>query len=154
MFNVNRRVLGGMMVGASMPGFASAVVAAERYADQKVVYHVNDLPGEDGKHHRAALNNVQNHIDAVGKGRIEVKVVLHGDGVEMLRQAMSNDKLQSAITSLKTQNVQFLVCNNTLTGRNINADADLFEVFEEDIVPSGVAELSNLQQKGFTYVKP
>ena len=27
-------------------------------------------------------------------------------------------------------------------------------VFEEDIVPSGVAELSHLQQQGYTYIKP
>jgi hypothetical protein len=41
-----------------------------------------------------------------------------------------------------------------LVGRKISYENDLFEVFEDDIVPSGVAELSHLQQMGFTYIKP
>jgi hypothetical protein len=41
-----------------------------------------------------------------------------------------------------------------LRGRKISYENDLFEVFEEDIVPSGVAEVSYLQQQGYTYIKP
>ena len=58
------------------------------------------------------------------------------------------------VTNLKTQNVAFNVCNNTLVGRKINYETDLFEVFQDNIVPSGVAELSRLQQMGYTYIKP
>jgi intracellular sulfur oxidation DsrE/DsrF family protein len=39
-------------------------------------------------------------------------------------------------------------CNDTLVGRKINYETDLFEVFQDNIVPSGVAELSRLQQMG------
>jgi intracellular sulfur oxidation DsrE/DsrF family protein len=46
------------------------------------------------------------------------------------------------------------VCNNTLKGRKISYENDLFDVYEEDIVPSGVAELSHLQLQGYTYIKP
>ncbi|PWJ84460.1 hypothetical protein C7441_10576 [Pseudaminobacter salicylatoxidans] len=138
-------------------GFVSSTTTAsaeERYGEQKVVYHINYGGGEEDKAYRAALTNVQNHINAVGKDHITVKVLLHGDGVNLLRDAMKNQTLQSDVTSLKTQNVQFLVCNNTLTGRHIDYENDLFEVFEDDIVPSGVAELSRLQQQGYTYIKP
>ncbi|MCV0396285.1 MAG: DsrE family protein [Rhizobiaceae bacterium] len=131
-----------------------AAHADDRYGEQKVVYHINYDGGEDGKKYRGALVNVQNHINAVDKDQIDVKVVLHGDGVYLLRDAVEDQKLQSAVTSLKTQNVQFVVCNNTLTGRDIDPDEDLFEVFDDDIVPSGVAELSYLQGQGYTYVKP
>ena len=58
------------------------------------------------------------------------------------------------MVELKGQNVRFVVCNNTLVGRDIDPDEDLFDVWEDDIVPSGVAELSYLQQLGFTYIKP
>lgn len=132
----------------------SAAYAEQRYAQQKVVYHINAPGGEAGTAYRAALNNIQNHITAVGKDNITIKVVLHGNGVSLLSEAKNNQKLQSDVTSLKTQNVQFLVCNNTLTSRKINYETDLFEVFEDSIVPSGVAELSHLQQQGYTYVKP
>ena len=133
---------------------APATKAADRYGKQKVVYHINYDGGEGSKAHRGALRNIQNHINAVGADNIEVKVVLHGNGVSLLADAKSNDRLQGDVTSLKSQRVSFHVCNNTLTGRKISYDDDLFEVFDEDIVPSGVAELSYLQQQGYTYIKP
>ena len=51
------------------------------------------------------------------------------------------------------QNVKFLVCNNTLVGRNIDYKT-LFDVSKDDIVPSANAELSHLQSQGFSYHKP
>ena len=128
--------------------------ADSRYGKQKVVYHINYEGGEDGKPYVKALKNIQNHINAVGKENIEVRVVMHGDGVYLLRDAVKNLKLQGEVTNLKTQKVAFNVCANTLKGRKIDPDKDLFEVFKEDIVPSGVAELSYLQGQGFTYIKP
>lgn len=128
--------------------------AADRYGRQKVVYHLNQSGGEADTAYLAALGNVRNHIAAVGKDNIEVKVVMHGDGVGLLRDARTNQKLQNAVVGLKSQNVAFLVCRNTLSGRKIDPDRDLFDVYAEDIVPSGVAELSHLQQQGYTYVRP
>mgnify|MGYP000470577224 CR=1 FL=1 len=93
-------------------------------------------------------------ITAVGAENMDIKVVLHGNGVGLLKHARTNQQLQMDVTSLKSQNVGFNVCNNTLVGRNINRETDLFDVWEEDIVPSGVAELSRLQQMGYTYIKP
>lgn len=145
-------VLAALLVAAGLGGGPAA--ASERYGEQKVVYHINGKGGENSAAYRGALVNIQNHINAVGRDRIEVKVVLHGDGVYLLRDAVEDEKLQMQITNLKTQNVAFLVCNNTLEGRGIDAGNDLFEVFEDDIIPSGVAELSRLQAMGYTYVKP
>ena len=128
--------------------------AEERYGKQKVVYHINYEGGQDDKKYRGAMRNIQNHINAVGAENMVIKVVLHGNGVGLLAQAKSNELLQSQVLELKGQNAAFHVCNNTLRGREISYDDDLFDVFEEDIVPSGVAELSHLQQQGYTYIKP
>ncbi len=132
----------------------AGVEANERYGKQKVVYHINYNGGSDDKAYRGALRNIQNHINAVGADNLELKVVLHGNGVGLLKSAKSNQKLQMDVTNLKTQQVSFHVCNNTLAGRKIDYNTDLFEVFDDDIVPSGVAELSRLQQMGYTYIKP
>lgn len=142
------------LIGMAATTWSNMGAADDRYGKQKVVYHINESGGENSQAYRRALNNVQNHINAVGKDNIDVKVVLHGDGVELLRDAVDNPKLQADVTSLKTQSVSFAVCNNTLTGREIDYEKDLFEVWEENIVPSGVAELSRLQQMGYTYIKP
>jgi uncharacterized protein len=152
-----KRMGGALAVGLAALTLLSAGVAtaeSDRYGQQKVVYHINGDGGEADKAYRGALRNVQNHINAVGKDNIEVKVVLHGNGVGLLQNAMENEQLQMDVTSLRGQNVSFLVCNNTLTGRDIDYETDLFEVFEDQIVPSGVAELSYLQGQGYTYVKP
>ena len=99
------------------------------------------------------MRNIQNHINAVGAENLDLKVVIHGNGIGLMQSANKKGKVQTAVANLKTQNVNFHVCNNTLKGRKISYK-ELYEVFDEDIVPSGVAELSHLQQQGYTYIKP
>jgi hypothetical protein len=124
-----------------------------RYGKQKVIYHLNVDGGPEDKAYLQALRNIQNHIDAVGKNNVEIKVVMHADGVLLLKNANSNLRLQSQIINLKNQKVGFLVCDNTLKARKIDAK-DLFELERADIVPSGVAELAHLQSQGYVYIKP
>ena len=98
---------------------------------QKVVYHVNYY---GPKEQTAALRNVQNHINAVGAENLDLRVVLHGNGVAMLmypdslegtkmKEANANDEMQARIAGLKQQGVRFEVCANTLKGRNVPMDA-------------------------------
>ena len=147
----------GVAIALAATAFFAQVSDAEaeqRYQQQKVVYHVNYDGGPDDKKYRGAMRNIQNHINAVGAENMDIKVVLHGNGLGLLSQAKSNEMLRGQVLELKGQNVSFHVCNNTLRGRQISYENDLFDVFEEDIVPSGVAELSHLQQQGYTYIKP
>lgn len=128
--------------------------AQDGYAPQKVVYHLNGSGGDDGSGYKPALNNIRNHLNAVGKENLDLRVVMHGDGIGLLQAARENQQLQGLISGLKTDGVKFLVCNNTLVGRQIDPENDLFDVWPEDIVPSGVAELGKLQMEGFAYIKP
>lgn len=137
-------------------------IAEDRYGKQKAVYHINyDNPQAQA----GALRNIQNHINAVGAENIDLKVVMHGKGLSLLLEpdAAGNTKLelgnatdivQAKIAGLKDQGVAFQVCGNTLKGRQIDFEADLYDVDEADIVPSGVAELSRLQGMGYSYIKP
>lgn len=128
---------------------ANLALAAD-YTKQKVVYHINY---NDEKQLVASMGNIQNHINAVGKDNIDLKVVMHGNGVDLLKIANTNPDMQSKVANLKSQNVGFQVCANTLKGKKINYKNDLFDVSEKDIVPSGVAELAKLQQQGYVYIK-
>lgn len=153
MLNVLRLLTLAIAGVIAIAGF-SAAEETERYGKQKVVYHINYDGGPESKAYKGAMRNIQNHINAVGAENLDIKVVLHGNGVGLLRSAKENDALQTSIASLKGQNVGFQVCNNTLVGRKISYEDDLYDTWEEDIVPSGVAELSRLQQMGYTYIKP
>ncbi|NKB77272.1 MAG: hypothetical protein GKR96_09560 [Gammaproteobacteria bacterium] len=133
------------------------------YAKQKVVYHINyDNP----KQHAGALRNIQNHINAVGQENLDLKVVLHGNGLALLlepdalsrvpkfKSASASDDITAKIAGLKDQGVGFHVCANTLNGRKVDYQSDLYDVSQEDIVPSGVAEVAKLQAMGYSYIKP
>jgi intracellular sulfur oxidation DsrE/DsrF family protein len=133
------------------------------YGKQKVVYHINY---DDPKLQAGALRNIQNHINAVGKDNIEIRVVLHGNGLALLlepdslekltkfKHANATDKMAAKIDGLKNQGVSFKVCANTIRGRKVDMESDLYNVDQDDIVPSGVAEVAKLQQDGFVYIKP
>ncbi|MCU0767155.1 MAG: DsrE family protein [Gammaproteobacteria bacterium] len=140
---------------------AAGAAEAQTAPKQKVVYHVN---GDDPKQQAAALGNIQNHINAVGKDNIDLKVVMHGDGLSLLlypdalaktkmKAANATEEMQSKITGIKQQGVQFQVCGNTLKGRSVDPK-DLYDVDAKDIVPSGVAQLGLLQSQGYAYIKP
>jgi len=146
------------MMLAALLAFAGPAVAAEQ---QKAVYHIN---GGDAKQQMAALTNIQNHIAAARAGNLDVKVVLHGDGLSLLlfpdelagtkmKSANATEAMQVKIAGLKEQGVQFQVCNNTVKGRKVPLEA-LYDVHDADIVPSGVAQLAILQGQGYAYIKP
>lgn len=150
----------GMAGLTGMAGMAGASQAS-RYAHQKVVYHINYY---GAKKQAGALRNIQNHINAVGAENLDVKVVLHGNGVAVLlepdglegskmKEANADDEMQARVAGLKQQGVAFNVCANTLKGRKVDA-AYLYDTDNADIVPSGVAELAHLQSRGYTYIKP
>jgi intracellular sulfur oxidation DsrE/DsrF family protein len=142
--------------------FAGPAVAGG-YTKQKVVYHVN---GDNPKQQAGALRNIQNHINAVGAENLDLKVVMHGNGLSLvllpeslgktkgMKAANANAQMQANIDNLRAQGVRFEVCANTLKGRNIDAASDLYMVEQADIVPSGVAQLAHLQAQGYTYIKP
>ena len=127
------------------------VFASASYARQKVVYHVNYF---DVKRSIGAMRNAQNHINALGQGNHEIRFVLHGNGVELLRKvAQESPDAANRIDSLRSQGVKFNICANTLKGRRIALE-DLHFAEQVDIVPSGVAEIGKLQQEGFVYLRP
>ena len=127
------------------------VFASANYAKQKVVYHVNYF---DVKRSIGAMRNAQNHINALGQGNHEIRFVLHGNGVELLRKvAQESPDATNRIDSLRSQGVNFNICANTLKGRKIALE-DLHFAEQADIVPSGVAEIGKLQQEGFVYLRP
>ena len=125
---------------------ATAPMAASA-AEEKVVYHVNDSSVA-----RAAMNNVNNHLNAAPNAKIVV--VTHGKGIDFLLNDAKDDKgdYTAQIAGLAAKGVSFRVCANTLKSRKLENSA---VVQEATVVPSGVAEVGKLQAKeGYVYLKP
>jgi len=116
--------------------------------EDKVVYHVNDAANAT-----AALRNIGNHLEVNPKAKIVV--VTHAQGVDFLMDGKKDgngNPFNIPIESLKARGVKFDVCEITL--RNRKLDRKLF-IPEATFVPSGVAEITRLQQReGYAYLKP
>lgn len=114
----------------------------------KVVYHVN-LGNEQATD---ALRNIENHlaIDPTAK----IVVVTHSAGVDFLLEGAEdkNGNLYSGpVAALAAKGVEFRVCKITLERRKIDPKR---VIPEAKLVPSGVVEVTRLQQEGYAYLKP
>ncbi|QNK69973.1 DsrE family protein [Variovorax sp. PAMC26660] len=130
--------------------FLLAMVASFAGAQEvKVVYHVNTGIETSA----AVLANITNHLNADPK--VKIVVVTHGPGIDFLISDAKDSKgreFSGPVSALAARGVEFKVCNNTLTTRNIDAGKLLMET---KVVPSGVAEVARLQAKeGYVYLKP
>jgi hypothetical protein len=120
-----------------------------------VVYHINDINKANG-----ALRNAKNHLNALGDKNIEMIIVTHSSGAFALVDGAMGKKdkktgkvfnFSDQIAALANRGVRFEICANTIRGKKINKN--LINEHAE-IVPSGVAEVAFLEQKGYVYIKP
>ena len=126
----------------------------------------------DGKTHRVAiqvdqndpqvmnlaLNNASNVIEYYrGKNEdVEVDIVTYGPGLHMLRSDTSpvQDRLKRLNELAFSGKIQFSACNNTKQGMEKTEGKAVPIVSEATIVPSGVVRLMELQEQGWSYVRP
>ena len=137
---------------AQSPSSSPAPIPRDYYTFQKVVYQ-NDGGWPDNKaYFQRLLRNISAHIAATD-GRVEIRVVNFASGVMLFQQAKTDADLASALDMLKAKGVNFLICRNTLIGTGLHVE-DLYGVKDEDVVPSGVAEIARLQGQGYVYIHP
>jgi uncharacterized protein len=126
----------------------------------------------DGKTHRIAiqvdqndpqvmnlaLNNATNVIEYYRARHedVDVDIVTYGPGLHMLRADTS--PVQDRIKRLKDMafpgKIQFSACNNTKQGME-KAEGHAISILPDaTIVSSGVVRLMELQEQGWSYVRP
>ena len=126
----------------------------------------------DGKTHRIAiqvdqndprvmnlaLNNATNVIEyyRARNEDVDVDIVTYGPGLHMLRADTS--PVQDRIKRLKDMafpgKIQFSACNNTKQGMEKTEGHAISILPDATIVPSGVVRLMELQEQGWSYVRP
>lgn len=142
---------GVALMAAVVLGLAgcAAVDPKANVAEDKVVYHVNNT----GAQAVNALRNIGNHLEVNPKAKIVV--VTHAQGVDFLFDGAKDkggNPYNIAVENLKQQGVQFDVCEITLRNRKLSKNKFIPEA---TFVPSGVAEITRLQQReGYAYVRP
>lgn len=103
-----------------------------------------------------ALNNATNvaqHYKDVGE-KVQIEVVTFGPGLHMLRDDTSPVKARIEEMALSTPEVSFKACGNTQEKMQKAESRDIPIVRQAEVVKSGVVRVMELQEKGWTYVKP
>jgi intracellular sulfur oxidation DsrE/DsrF family protein len=139
---------------------ASSALAADTRAKQSTRSHrlLIQVDQNDPAVMNLALNNATNVIDYYrSKGQeVAVDVVAFGPGLHMLRTDTSpvQDRLKQLKSLAFPSTVQFSACGNTREvmekkeGHPIDLSSDAV------LVPSGVIHLMELQEEGWSYIRP
>jgi len=105
-----------------------------------------------------ALNNVTNIMDAYkAKGEdVQIELVAYGPGLNMLRDDTSpvKDRLKQISALSFPSRIKFSACNITKEGMEKREGHPIAIVPEASLVPSGAIRLLELQENGWSYLKP
>jgi intracellular sulfur oxidation DsrE/DsrF family protein len=138
-----------MATALASPGFA---------ADGKPHHIAIQVDQNDPQVMNLALNNVTNIIEhyRAKNQDVDIDVVTYGPGLHMLRADTS--PVQDRIKRLKDMafpgKIQFSACNNTRQGMEKAEGHAIPVLADATIVPSGVVHLMELQEQGWSYVRP
>ncbi len=134
---------------------ASPGLAADKAASHRIVIQVSQ---NDPERMNLALNNTENAIKYYsGKGEsIEVEIVAYGPGLNMLREDTS--PVKDRIKALKASNVggdvRFSACHNTQTAMEKREGHPIEIIPEARVVPAGIVRLTQLEEQGWSYIRP
>jgi intracellular sulfur oxidation DsrE/DsrF family protein len=105
-----------------------------------------------------ALNNVTNIMEMYkAKGQdVQIELVAYGPGLHMLRDDTSpvKDRLKQISDLSFPSQIKFSACNNTKEGMEKREGHPITIVSQASLVPSGAVRLMELQEDGWSYLKP
>ena len=135
------------VLGAAQPGLGGETAA------HRVAIHVDE---NDPQRMNMALNNAYN-INKYSREKgetVAIEIVTYGPGLHMLREDTSPVKPRVEQMSLELENLSFAACGNTHTKMSQKEGKSVPLMSEATKVPSGVVRLMELQEQGWSYVRP
>jgi uncharacterized protein len=135
--------------------FTSASPAADPAKPHHIAIQVDQ---NDPQVMNLALGNANNAIEyyKAKNEEVDIDITAYGPGLHMLRADTS--PVQDRIKRLKDMvfpgKIQFSACNNTKQGMEKAEGHAIPMMPEATIVPAGIVHLSELQEQGWSYVKP
>jgi intracellular sulfur oxidation DsrE/DsrF family protein len=103
-----------------------------------------------------ALNNVSNvaqHYKEIGQN-VEIEVIAFGPGLHMLRNDTSPVKERIKSINETMPQITFSACGNTRDNMTRAEAKDISLLSEAKVVKSGVVRLMELQERGWSYLRP
>jgi intracellular sulfur oxidation DsrE/DsrF family protein len=142
-------------VAALAAAFAMPAYAAENAKPHRIAIQVDQ---NDPALMNLVLNNVSNLTEYYhSKGeQVQIEVVAYGPGLNMLREDKSpvKDRLKRIKDGSFPSTVNFSACHNTMMGMEKAEGHPIPIVPQASVVPAGVVRLSELQEQGWSYIRP
>ncbi|MDX2477815.1 MAG: DsrE family protein [Gammaproteobacteria bacterium] len=127
--------------------FGSAF-AAENSAHKKLVIQVST---DDPRTQKIALNNAVNIQKLYGIDNVTVEIVAYGPGIGLLTKKNAQ---ADRVASLAMQDITFSACMNTM--KKIEKKKGKMPALTDGVqtVTAGVARIMELQEDGYSYIRP
>ncbi len=141
---------------AQMKKSSAFTLAAEAPAEKKEHHLILQVNSNDPAAMNLALNNAMNvaeYYKETGEN-VKIEVVTFGPGLHMLRDDTSPVKARIETMSLSNPEISFKACGNTQANMHKAENKDIPIIREAEVVKSGVIRIMELQEQGWTYVKP
>jgi hypothetical protein len=103
-----------------------------------------------------ALNNAANaeqHFKSIGE-QVQIEIVTFGPGLAMLRDDTSPVKERIKLISESSQSISFAACGNTRANMSRIEKKEIPLISQATVVSSGVVRVMELQEQGWSYVRP
>jgi uncharacterized protein len=139
--------------------FMSIALASASPAAAKTTHHIAiQIDQNDPQVMNMALNNASNVIEYyhARNQEVDIDVVAYGPGLHMLRADTSpvQDRIKHFKDMVFPGKIQFSACNNTRQGMEKAEGHAIALLPDATVVPSGVVHLMELQEQGWSYVRP
>lgn len=138
---------------AQSPAASSSRRQTSAKEQHRVVIQVSE---NDPKIMNLALNNAENLTRFYGQAgeTVKVEIVAYGPGLNMVRSDTSPVRDRLAALGGKAQAVTFSGCSNTLSTQSKQEGKEITLLPEARLVPAGIARIVQLQEQGWTYIRP
>ena len=131
-------------------------LATQPPAEQKTHRLILQVNTNDAATMNLTLNNATNVAEYYAKvgEPVKIEVIAYGPGLNMLRDDTSPVKARIETMALSTPEVSFKACGVTRENMRKAEDKDIPIVRQAEVVPSGVVRVMQLEEQGWSYVKP
>jgi intracellular sulfur oxidation DsrE/DsrF family protein len=134
---------------------AAGGAQAEAGKPHRVVIQVDQ---NDAEVMNLALNNAKNVLETYRAKNEDavVEIVAYGPGLHMLRDDTSpvKDRIKQLAELSFPSTLKFSACNNSKQGMEKREGHSITIIPQATLVPAGVVRIMELEEQGYSYVKP
>jgi intracellular sulfur oxidation DsrE/DsrF family protein len=123
---------------------SSLISFSQNEVKHKVVLQ---LSSNDTMVYKGLFNNLFHLKEGYGE-TLNIEVIMHGPGIELMQ--VSKSKYQSQVAKWTKENVKFIVCENTMKNKKVGKE-DIFST--ATFAPMGLGYIIERQEQGWSYIK-